>query len=833
MLLDLPQWHAGYERILEDCRPKNGGFERDDDDEDDDDDDGSTTKSVLILCNGDVDALASARILTYMLRSDGIPYHLLPCFSYQSLEVQLRAMAGGGNGGNSGTGDDEDDGLSTLDDVRAVVMLNFGASKNLTRLFRKDDGSGGGVFSSSSSSVAFSKLTTVYVMDCRRPVHLANVHAPSHQVCVFMDGTTNVETLPSDGDHLSGGDSSSSSSSSSESSEDENDDESEDGRKKNNDSDDEGEEEADLDDVEQVEQKDPPAMRRSSSSDNDDDDDYQGEDEHDDDDDNDEGEDDDDEDDFAPPSKRIRRNSDSDKAEDRPDVDAGADAEGDGDDDDQQQQQVQLSQRERHQDRLDRIRAYYNEGSFYGTPAAYIAFEIASQLRFGNEGDLLWLACVGVTDAYLHSRLDMTGYAFLASELRHKCQQVYPDNRYERTINYVYAEDLIGGDDGSGGGGNGGDVRTKITFSENGRIYAQDDYRFFLLRHSSLLESMVQSDYVSTKLQVWTKKGQQRLMEMLAKMGYPLDECKQPFVFMKPSLRRRLKDKISDNAEEYNLEHFKYSSFMRVTGYNSLVSASDMSYAVTALLERDPPTSSAADNVAGGASDDQRAMVDAFNCAYDSLSPNFETNAGAMSGNGEGYDTTTLVNGGTLPSSVGLGAGILQARALQSSITQLAVGLVERKAITLLRHFRYAYVTSNTVGETQFSRDEIVSSNNANNTGNDKRDHIFSKPLALTRLASYLMDMHRESGKWTGNKARPLVLIAEKPASKTCLVVGYEYPERHGDHVRNHFGKYFEMTANSMNGTFKFDHFDSNVVEVAGADVQRFLEQLHYLLDSV
>ena len=284
-------------------------------------------------------------------------------------------------------------------------------------------------------------------------------------------------------------------------------------------------------------------MRRSSSSsDNDGDDvDYHGEDEQDD--------DDDDDDEDAPPSKRMKRNNnEGDNVEDSPDAETGADddekSQDDGSDDQQRQrQQIQLSQRERHQDRLDRIRAYYNEGSFYGTPAAYIAFEIASQLRFGNEGDLLWLACVGVTDAYLHSRLDMTGYAFLASELRHRCQQVYPDNRYERTINYVYAEDLIGGGDG------GGDVRTKITFSENGRIYAQDDYRFFLLRHSSLLESMVQSDYVSTKLQVWTKKGQQRLMEMLAKMGYPLDECKQPFVFMKPSLRRRLKDKISDNAE--------------------------------------------------------------------------------------------------------------------------------------------------------------------------------------------------------------------------------------------------------------------------------------------
>jgi cell division control protein 45 len=36
-----------------------------------------------------------------------------------------------------------------------------------------------------------------------------------------------------------------------------------------------------------------------------------------------------------------------------------------------------------------------------------------------------------------------------------------------------------------------------------------------------------------------------------------------------------------------------------------------------------------------------------------------------------------------------------------------------------------------------------------------------------------------------------------------------------------------------MKGTFRFDSFDSNVVEVDGKDVQRFMEQLHYMMDSM
>jgi cell division control protein 45 len=95
------------------------------------------------------------------------------------------------------------------------------------------------------------------------------------------------------------------------------------------------------------------------------------------------------------------------------------------------------------------------------------------------------------------------------------------------------------------------------------------------------------------------------------------------------------------------------------------------------------------------------------------------------------------------------------------------------------------------------------------------------------------MDLHRENGKWTGSKSRPLVLMAEKPRTKTFLVVGYEYPETSGDLVKNRFGKSFELTAQSMNGSFRFDSFESNVVEVARADVQRFIEQLHYLMDNL
>jgi cell division control protein 45 len=276
------------------------------------------------------------------------------------------------------------------------------------------------------------------------------------------------------------------------------------------------------------------------------------------------------------------------------------------------------------------------------------------------------------------------------------------------------------------------------------------------------------------------------------------------------------------------LEHLEFTSFNRVTGYSSLLSASDTAYAVTALLEYDISEMSMESKENKGST--SGVSVEAFNNAYDALGTHSEPMRGFVNRMGvEGYDASNLVNGGNLSSNVGLGAGLRYAMALQKSIIQTAVGLMERGSIALLRHFRYAHVTSSTVGESH--RAELLESSR-NNIGNEKRDHIFSKPLALTRLAHFLMDLNRESGKWTGAKARPLVLVAEKPQSNTCLIVGYEYPDRAGDFVKNEFGKHFQMTTGSMSGSFKYDSFDSNVVEVNSGDVQRFLEQLHYMMDN-
>jgi cell division control protein 45 len=498
MILEVDNWPVGYDAILQNCRTAQEGIGK-----------------CLILCHADVDALAAARILTYMLRADQIEYTLLPCATWSALQK-----------------------AATGQQYSTIVLLNVGATRNLTKLFGEGD-------------LLQLGVTKMFVLDGRRPVHLSNIYADDHVVVFWDSRHGSADDLPSDGDNLSGKDDESEEEeeSSSESSDEELDDE----------DDDEDEPEQEFgegqDDTEGVPR--PPKnsgfkdMDTAADEDLDLDVDYDGEDEkepH--------------YDSTTPQKKKKQKPKTGEDASHE--TDSTRDLEASDDEDDLPMTPTATATTapstapsptartpaetpaERHRKRQDRLRLYYSHGSSYGIPTAYIAHHISTKLRFANVADLLWLCMVGVTDAWLQSRLDVLGYAQLAELLQEACLKVFPNlDTFEKANSTVYAEELLV----NGTTMNGGQNKTKLTFSEHGRIIPQTDHRFFLLRSSSLLDALQCSNYVSTQLQLWTKPGMQRLYELLARMGYPLEECQQPYKFLKPSLRRKLAGQLAEYAE--------------------------------------------------------------------------------------------------------------------------------------------------------------------------------------------------------------------------------------------------------------------------------------------
>ncbi len=540
MLLEKENWRLGYHQIISDCRAATST---------------STGGTVLILANPDADAICAARILAYALRADKVPYQLRPCGGYQRLlsilkGLNLNATASSANA-NEKEYDEDDvnlDGASACT-IRAVVLLNFGATRNLQKaLFEPtitssdDENDSDSVEEVITPPLLNRNETKLYVLDSHRPYHLANIHAEKNIVLWndFDHWHQDQGGIPSDGDGLDG-----ESDEDSDSEEEESDDDGLSDDSDDSDSDDEAEfEDDDMKRAREGEEK-----SRELNSKNDED--YDAGSESDGDaesvaDGSVDGSIDERLDDFG--SKASKRSSQTPVSDSRKKARTDPDTP-DMEDSDNEAKSKSMTMAEKHRIRRDKIRKYYNSGTFHSSPVAHMAYTLlAEQLRHDTIGDILWLACIGVTDAYLHNRLDIAGYAQLAVQLQDKIEMVYPDmssddRMHERVANTVHAEELYEKDSYNG-------PMTQVGFSENGKVmYQRDEFRFFLLRHTTLWDAMVLSPDLNTKMELWKTSGIQKLQEMLAKMGLPLAECQQPYAFMKPSLKRRLKFMMMEHEE--------------------------------------------------------------------------------------------------------------------------------------------------------------------------------------------------------------------------------------------------------------------------------------------
>lgn len=336
---------------------------------------------------------------------------------------------------------------------------------------------------------------------------------------------------------------------------------------------------------------------------------------------------------------------------------------------------------------------------------------------------------------------------------------------------------------------------TVVPVATDGKISSDLELRFMLCRHWSLYESMYYSPFVASRLSVWKSNGRQQLHELLAKMGLSLEQCKQKWSFMSPQLRARLEEQMDVYGTEYGLEDFQYRSFQRCVGFKAVTSAADVVHAVTAVIESRPacrahatPAADAGTSSEDPAGDDQQPWQEGFWQAYDAL---------------PGKSTRQLQQGLEL------------SMRLQKAIVHEAVSMTEKRGYTCLKHFRYAYLT----------RSQSAATGGSSNG----QDALLSQPNALAKLALFLVEIHRQNGKWVGPKARPLVILAERES--TYLVVGVTCPEFAGESVKNFFGRAFQLAAEQINARFRHTSFDTAVMEIERDNVHRFIESLHVTMD--
>ncbi|KAM0869336.1 hypothetical protein ACQ4PT_040744 [Festuca glaucescens] len=211
-------------------------------------------------------------------------------------------------------------------------------------------------------------------------------------------------------------------------------------------------------------------------------------------------------------------------------------------------------------------REYYRLGTFHGEPSGCLMHDLAHALR-RNTNHLLWLACVSLTDQFVHERIT--------------------NERYQATV--MELEQHVNGSGNLDPSGVGSVVTlkdgTRIRAPETSRIAYEDEPRLMLLREWTLFDSMLCSSYVATRLKTWTDNGLKKLKLLLARMGFPLADCQKRFQYMSMEVKRKMRDEFDRLLPEYGLTDFYYRSFLRVHGYKSKVSAAGVVYGLTALLE--------------------------------------------------------------------------------------------------------------------------------------------------------------------------------------------------------------------------------------------------------
>ncbi|TYJ27966.1 hypothetical protein E1A91_A07G225600v1 [Gossypium mustelinum] len=208
-------------------------------------------------------------------------------------------------------------------------------------------------------------------------------------------------------------------------------------------------------------------------------------------------------------------------------------------------------------------REYYRMGTFHGKPSGCLMYDLSHCLR-KNTNELLWLACVSLTDQFVHERLTDERYEAGVMELQ----------QHINSLGNLDAVTSVMLKDG-----------TKVRAPDSSRIAYEEEPRLMLLREWNLFDSMLCSSYIAPKLKTWSDNGMKKLKLLLARMGFALVDCQQKFQYMNHEVKQKMKDQFEQILPDYGLDDFYYKSFLRLHGYTSRVSAADMVYGVTALLE--------------------------------------------------------------------------------------------------------------------------------------------------------------------------------------------------------------------------------------------------------
>ena len=491
-----------------------------------------------------------------------------------------------------------------------------------------------------------------------------------------------------------------------------------------------------------------------------------------------------------------------------------------------------------------------------GKPASATLFELAHALR-ADDGHALWLAAVGLADAWTSERLARPGYERLTGRLE-TLAACLPGASDDEVVS-VRVEADVGGNAGSGGenGGNGGAAMMATTATLRARLFGKvspfDDLAVPLLRHWSAYDALAHAPRVAIPLGTWSEAGRRRLEELLARMGLPLAGARAGACTGAGGRRAaRLPAALAVHGGGYRIPALSFRSF-RLAWDGDRLAAADVAAAAGALLE------AAGGSVgSGGGGGGGNAAATAAADGSDEPAEDPSTSAAAATARDAFWRSWNALAAGKRPRDVGseLAEGLALARRLRAAVLADGGALLARRKVreSPAGKFRWADLSSG-----------------------DAVSHraLFSRPAPLARLASFLRDVYAAGGGGAGiggagaagtglgtgrrvpraARRRAVVLIGPRDAgSGRCAVVAVgpykasesEEAERAANAAaaaaaagggrqggggnalarQPRFGMLFRRAAAAVGADLGRDGFDGAAASLPAEDVERFMREL-------
>ena len=441
----------------------------------------------------------------------------------------------------------------------------------------------------------------------------------------------------------------------------------------------------------------------------------------------------------------------------------------------------------------NRLQEYY-AGTYFGYPACYAAIMISIQMN-KETNDSLWLFIISVTYHFLFSHITNEQYDKLYFEFKKYVislsQNYYKDENKKRKRKND--EVLIGEEENKDPYA---DLEVKSNNREVKSIMIDYDYKLFLYRHWTLYDSILYSNYTLKNLNTYKEEGQREIQKILAYIGIPLDEAKQKFSYMKNEYKNLFKEKILDVSRKFDMKDIIFNSFLYQFDQKTQVSASDIVYCASSLLEYPFNISLLEEH----RSDD--------NFDQEEKKSSKEDNKSYYSSNNIDYKYNNFwhcYNFLSFKETKNLEISLNLSMNFQKAMVNIGTTI---KRIVPVKNFRWSIIS---------------------NEMNDDLKY-FQHPLSLEKLALFVVETQNAKIKNSKNQSqnvnKPYVLALLNNVKNTYLVAGVLSPSLQDEKEKNTFPIRFRLAASKINAKLIFNNFNDSIIEIPQENYMAFIEEL-------